>query len=137
MRRYLIFILFLGFSFVITAQSSFGIKVNSGISKISTNDYPEPFGTQKTYFMPSGQAGFFYNQPVRAHEFFGVELLYNQVQGKEKDVDTVGWYGSRNKNTALIATNTLTRNISYLSLPVYYGITVKKFTFKVGLQVSV
>jgi len=129
--------LFLLFNIAIIAQPSFGVKINGGVSRISDNGYNPVFNTQETYFMPSGQVGIFYNQPVRAHEFFGVELLYNQIQGKEKQVDTLEWYGVYGNTRGLASTSTITRNISYLSLPVYYGVTIKKFTIKVGLQISV
>jgi hypothetical protein len=137
MKKLSTLLLFLFFNVAVIAQPSFGVKINGGVSKISSNEYSHTYSSQTSYFMPSGQAGIFYNQPVRAHEFFGVELLYNQIQGKEKQVDTVGWYGINGSTHALISTNTITRNISYLSLPVYYGVTIKKFTVKIGLQISI
>jgi len=137
MKKLSTFLPFLVFNVTVIAQSSFGFKINGGVSRISSNEYDHTYSSQKTYFMPSGQAGVFYNQPIRTHEFFGVELLYSQIQGKEKQVDTVEWFGNNGNTHALFTTNTITRNISYLSLPVYYGVTIKKFTVKVGLQISV
>ena len=98
--------------------------------------YNHTIATQTSSFMPSGQAGIFYNLPVRTHEIFGVELLFSQITGKEKEVQTESYYNG-NGTTTTILTNALSRHISYLSLPIYYGIKIKKFNIKVGLQVSV
>ncbi|MEO8762357.1 MAG: outer membrane beta-barrel protein, partial [Bacteroidia bacterium] len=81
----------------------------------------------------------FYNLPIRNHEVFGVELLFTQIESKEQIVDTFGTAYKNYPNGAipLISTNTVSKHISYLSLPVHYGINVKKFTFNVGMQFSV
>jgi hypothetical protein len=136
MKRILTIFVFLIFKVAVLAQASFGIKINGGVSKFYDNMYNHTFGTQTSYFMPSGQAGIFFNLPVRTHEVFGIELLFTQITGKEKEVDTIGTYSSYGNTTKLISTNNLSRNISYLSLPIYYGIKIKKLTIKVGLQVS-
>lgn len=138
MKKIFILLLVLMLNVVVIAQSGFGLKVNGGVSKMSDNLYDHYHGSQTSYFMPSGQVGVFYNQPIRAHEVFGVELLFSQIQGKIKSVDTIGTYNTNGTNsTNILLTNTFTGSISYLSLPVYYGIKIKKFTIKVGLQVSV
>jgi opacity protein-like surface antigen len=138
MKRYLAAALFLIFNIAVIAQASFGLKVNGGVSKMSDNLYDHYHGSQTSYFVPSGQAGFFYDQPVRAHEVFGVELLFSQIQGKTKSVDTIGTYSANGTtSTNILLTNTFTGSISYLTLPVYYGVKIKKFTIKAGLQVSV
>lgn len=136
MKRYLTLFIFLIFNAAVLAQSSFGIKINGGISQFYDNDYNHTITTQKSYFMPSGQAGIFYNLPVRTNEVFGIELLFSQITGKEYEVQTESYYNG-NGTTTTIMTNALSRHISYLSLPIYYGIKIKKFTVKVGLQVSV
>jgi hypothetical protein len=137
MKKLSTLLLFLVFNVAVIAQPSFGVKINGGVSRISDNSFNPVFSTQKTYFAPSGQAGVFLNLHIRAHEFFGVELLYSQIQGKEKQVDTLEWYSANGNTRGLVSTSTITHNISYLSLPVYYGVTIKKFTIKVGLQISV
>ncbi len=136
MKRILTLSVFLIFNIAVLAQSSFGIKINGGVSQFYDNGFNHTFGTQTTYFMPSGQAGLFYSLPIRIHEVFGVELLFTQITGKEKEVDTMGTYSQYGNTTKLFIINTLSRNISYLSLPIYYGVKIKKFTIKVGLQIS-
>lgn len=118
-------------------QQSIGMKVNGGLSCIS-NKVSDPFlMSQTVYFRPSGQAGFFYNLPIRTHEIFGMELLFSQIEGKDKTIDTAGNVVDSNGNTVrLMSTYTTSKHISYLTLPIYYGINFKKFTFAIGAQVS-
>ncbi|HTA63348.1 MAG TPA: porin family protein [Bacteroidia bacterium] len=137
MKKLSTFLLFLFFNVAVIAQPSFGVKINGGVSRISDNSFNPVFSTQKTYFMPSGQAGLFFSLPIRTHEVFGVELLFSQITGKEAETDTVGTFSSNGITNKLFSTSTISRNISYLSLPIYYGVKIKKFTVKVGLQVSI
>jgi len=65
-----------------------------------------------------------------------VELLFTQIEGKEQTVDTLGTYSTNGNTTNLLSTITISKHISYLSLPIHYGINVKKFTFNIGIQVS-
>ena len=136
MKKFVVISLFLIFTQYITAQASFGVKINGGVSKISDNAYNPQYESYKGYFKPSGQVGFFYNLPIRAHEVFGIELLFTQIESKEKVVDSIGAYYTNypNGKTPLLSTATISKHISYLSLPVHYGINVKKFTFNVGMQ---
>ncbi len=131
--------LFLIFNVAIIAQSSFGIKINGGVSNISDKLYDSYLEKHTNYFKPSGQVGFFYNLPIRTHEIFGVELLFTQIESKEQIVDTFGTAYTNYPNGAipLLSTYIISKHISYLSLPVHYGINVKKFTFNVGMQFSV
>src|SRR6185312_176407 len=137
MKKCLTISIFLVFNVVIIAQPSFGFKINGGVSSISDNGYNPSYETHTNYFKPSGQAGFFYNMPVRTHEIFGIELLFTQIEGKEKIGDTVGYSSSYGNTTNLTSTYTISKHISYLSLPVHYGINVKKFTFNIGMQLWV
>lgn len=117
-------------------QQSIGFKASGGLSRFSDNNYNSTFGTQKTYFLPSGQAGLFYNLPIRTNELFGLELLFTQIEGKNQRTDTIGSYTTNGNTTPWISKTTFSRHISYLSLPIHYGIKIKKFTISVGLQVS-
>jgi hypothetical protein len=45
--------------FVQLGQQSIGFKVNGGLSSISNKLYDPYLSSQKIYFMPSGQVGFF------------------------------------------------------------------------------
>ncbi len=139
MKRCLALALFLIFNVVVIAQSNFGVKINGGVSMITDKIYDPDLETHTNYLRPSGQVGFFYSLPVRTHEVFGVELLFTQIESKEQIVDTFGtaYTNYPNGATPLLSTATISKHISYLSLPVYYGINVKKFTFNVGMQFSV
>jgi hypothetical protein len=137
MKRLSTLTLFLVFNIVLIAQPSFGFKINGGLSMITDKIYDPNIETHTNYFKPSGQVGFFYNLPVRAHEVFGIELLFTQIESKEKIVDTLGYAYNLNGSTSPInSTYTISKHISYLSLPVHYGINVKKITFNVGMQFS-
>ena len=131
--------LFLFFNLSVIAQSSFGIKINGGVSQISDKIYDAYLEKHTNYFKPSGQIGVFYNLPIRAYEVFGIELLFTQIESKEQIADTFGTAYTNYPNGAspLISTNTISKHISYLSLPIHYGINVKKFTFNLGMQLSV
>jgi hypothetical protein len=118
-------------------QQSIGIVIDGGLSKISSNDYNPLFSTQKTYFVPSGQAGLFYSLPIRTHEIFIAEILFSQIEGKTKGTDTTGTYGAGNGTTTpILQTQTITKHISYLNIPLYYGVKLGKFSIHIGFQTS-
>ena len=135
-RILLILKIFLFSNFIVFGQQSIGVKVNGGLSRFSGNLYDHTFGTQKTFFAPSGQVGLFYNLPMRTNELFGVELLFTQIEGKNQVIDTVGSFTANGNTTKWINKTTISRHISYLSLPICYGIKLGKFTISVGLQIS-
>lgn len=137
MKSFLTISIFLIFNITLLAQQNFGIKIDGGFSKISDNLYDPVFASQKIYLMPSGYAGFFYNLPIRKHEVFGAELLFTQIEGKEDITDTLGtWPNSNGTTTNLFSTTIISKHISYLSLPITYGINVKNFTFNIGVRIS-
>ncbi len=130
-------IILLLFSYALFGQQSIGIKIEGGFSKISDNLYDPIHTSQKIYLRPSGQAGFFYNLPIRKYEVFGVELLFTRIEGQEQIVDTMGSiFNSNGSTTKLLNTTTISKHISYLSLPIHYGINVKNFTFNIGVRLS-
>ena len=112
MKKLLTLPLFLLFNLTVIAQASFGVKVNGGVSKISDNGYNPQYESYKGYFKPSGQVGFFYNLPIRAHEVFGIELLFTQIESKEKIVDTV----AQNYNNYLTLHLPLSQAIPYQNM---------------------
>jgi hypothetical protein len=139
MKKLSTLLLFLVFNATVIAQASFGFKINGGVSMITDKIYDPNIETHTNYFKPSGQVGFFYNLPLRTDQVFGVELLFTQIESKEKIVDTLGTAYTNYPNGAipLLSTYTISKHISYLSLPVHYGINVRNFTFNVGMQFSV
>ena len=105
---------------------------------ITDKIYDPDLEKHTNYLMPSGQVGVFYNLPVRTHEVFGVELLFTQIESKEKMVDTLGSVIDQNGNITKLTSNyAISKHISYVSLPIYYGINLRKFTFNVGIQFSI
>lgn len=113
------------------AQQQFGIKASGGISRIygdlQSSFYPEPPMT--TSFSPSFQAGVFYLLPAGNKTSFGAELVFSKVQGAQ----TFKWY---NNHTVDFISNTTYEHVSWLTLPVYYGITFNGLTLNAGFQIS-
>ena len=87
-------------------------------------------------FVPSGQGGLFYNLQLGPKSLLGAELLFTQIEGKEKlemDLYTLNesgrvYLGYRKDN--------LYRHISYLSLPVYCGFKINRLMINAGFQIS-
>lgn len=111
----------------------FGIKASGGISRIygqlESNNYLSP--TMTTSFSPSFQAGIYYQVPTGKNASLGAELLYSKVQGGQ----TFEWY-NKDVNMESFGSDFTNESISYLSLPVYFGVTFKRLTFNGGFQVS-
>ncbi|HAH24870.1 MAG TPA: hypothetical protein DCL77_14145 [Prolixibacteraceae bacterium] len=113
-------------------QHQFGVKVSGGLSRI-TDSMKSSNLTVTTPFVPSGQVGFYYNLALGNKSSLGAELNISQIEGKEKwEVPFVDEYGNSIGN----ATALIYRHISYLSLPVYYGYTIKRLTINGGFQIS-
>lgn len=117
-------------------QQQFGIKVSGGLSKI-TNSVDNSNATLTTPFVPSGQGGFFYNFQFGKFSSFGTELLFSQIEGKEilegnlwslNESGNRVYFGYRKNNSY--------RNISYLSLPFYYGFKINRLVINAGFQIS-
>jgi len=119
------------------SQQQFGIKVSGGISRIYgslESPYPSP-STSSTSFSPSAQAGIYYNRTTGKNTSLGAELVFSQVQGEQM----VYW----DNNKYLVApyiegyrSDITYEHISYLSLPVYFGVTYKRLTINGGFQIS-
>ena len=132
--------LFLIFSFLTVYLSGqiIGFQLDGGTSRLLSNQYNPLFATQKSYYMPYGQAGIFYETKVRSHEIFGAELLCSQFNGRINERDTSGYFVDANGNKTIIINNLENSyHIMYLSLPIHYGIIIKKISISIGLQPSV
>jgi len=113
-------------------QQQFGIKVNGGLSKI-TDSMESSNVTVTTPFVPSGQAGLYYNLALGKKSSLGAELLFSQIEGKNiKEIDFIDIDGNKVGHP----TNITFSHISYLSLPVYYGFNFNRLTINGGLQIS-
>ncbi len=129
--KFLHLILFSLYSLLSFSQHDFGVKVNGGVSKI-TSKFNSDITTQKFYFVPSGQAGFFYSFSIKK-SFIGAETLFSQIEGKERlSIPIV----DNNGNSAGEDLDIVYRHISYLSLPIYYGFKFKKLIINLGIQSS-
>ncbi|MFK8037668.1 MAG: outer membrane beta-barrel protein [Crocinitomicaceae bacterium] len=118
--------------FAVLGQHSLGLKINGGLSRISNNIAPAN-SIEIPRFTLSGQAGFFYSLQFRSKSVLGVELLFNQIEGKEKfEFD----FTDENGNNAGYATGATYRHISYLSLPIYYGFKLNNLLVNIGFQTS-
>ena len=120
--------LFILVSTVITAfgQADYGLKVSGGLSKIS-------YSNSTNLFRPSGNAGLFYNFKSTDKYSWGIELMYMYVNAREKiEMEFRDNYGNNTGH----AKGYIDKNISYLSLPIYYGIKTDKLIIKLGLQAS-
>ena len=106
--------------------------MDGGFSKIANSFNPSSPGWS-VQSVPSWNAGLYYNFHPRGPSIFGVELLFMKAAGNEKiEADLIDNTG---KNVGQ-STGYIYRHISYLSLPVYYGLKLDKLTFNVGFQVS-
>jgi len=115
-------------------QHDFGVKINGGWSKISTEINSSSQLLQKFRFMPSYQGGLIYNFNFNNKSIIGAELLFSKITGKEHSEEpTIDKFGSP---TNQLITTDIDRNISYLSIPIYYGYNYKKLHLNFGIQTS-
>ena len=113
-------------------QHNFGLKINGGVSKID-NTTNISNGTVDIQFAPSVQMGIFYNFDFTKKSNLNIELLFNQIEGKEiTEFDFTDNYG----NVTGKATIDFNKHLSYISLPILYGFKIKRFKIKVGFQLS-
>lgn len=134
MKRQLIILTILLFNFSIYGQQNIGIKANGGLSRIYNNFNSSPATTLKFYFVPSGQGGLFYNLPLGNKSLLGTELLFIQIEGKERW--ETRWTDQNGNPTGEIDFDNIEKHISYIGLPIYYGFKIKKLTLNLGVQTS-
>lgn len=122
-----------------TFGQQFGVKASGGISRIygelgidNFNSFPNPTSPSSSSFSPSFQTGLYYQLPTGKYTSLGAELLFSQIQGEQ----TVTWEQYFNNEIVAYGTFITHENISYLSLPVYFGLTFKRLTINGGFQVS-
>lgn len=125
---------FFFWSFYGSAQSEFGLSFSGGLSKITNNmDKIWTFETLKVLLQPSASGGIYYTHNFKTNGVFRTEFLLNQINGKEKYIDSLnGPTGSEGYTKG-----TLVKHFSYLSLPFYYGMKLQKISFGLGIQPSI
>lgn len=112
-------------------QHHLGLKVNGGISRMSNSSNPSN-STNTVHLAPSGNGGLFYNYELGGKSILGADLLFTQIGGIEKIEFDLTSNGDIIGNTA----GTMYKHISYLSLPIFYGIKLNDLTINIGFQFS-
>ncbi|HEY3371570.1 MAG TPA: porin family protein [Prolixibacteraceae bacterium] len=113
-------------------QQQFGIKVSGGLSQITNSMKSSNYNITPS-FVPSGLGGLYCNLSLGKNISFGTELIFSQIEGKEElVVERIMMEG----NNLGHFTGITYRHISYLSLPVYFGYTIKRLTINGGFQIS-
>ncbi len=141
------FLLFIGSLFFfnnVFGQSDVGFKANITSSFISFKDvskYQGALANQKNLIAPSGQIGMFYSHTFKNRSFIGTDLLFNQVESRTSYTPNMQYDQRSNMNYLLPVLNNgyyeeNRMHLSYLSLPVYYGYKVRRFSFYLGFQTS-
>ncbi len=131
-RQLTVLMILLSINLTVFTQHNFGLKINGGFSKIS-NSFAASYPDWTIQFAPSGHCGLFYNLDLSDKSVIGAELLFTQIEGKEKL--TIDFFDNKGNNVGY-STAKIYKHISYLSLPIYYGFKLKKLMINVGFQVS-
>ncbi len=113
-----------------SAQHQFGLKAAIGVSTITSNS---TFATSHESFLaPSGELGIFESFEFSPKSFAGIELYVSQISGTEAlRIEVADENGNTEEGFANVK-----RGITYLTLPVYFGFRIKKFTINAGVQAS-
>jgi len=130
MKKLTLLFLFSILQSILHCQHDFGLKAGFGLSKLVAERHL--MNPTKFIFTPSWQAGCFYNFNLNKTSLIGVELLFVQIESTEhaKFIYTdalgnpLGVDGSINTDY----------HLSYLSVPIYYGLKLKKLAIHLGIQ---
>jgi len=122
-------------------QSDIGFKasvISSFVAFRDVSDLHIAIANQKNLISPSGQIGFFYSHTFNKKSSFETDLMFNQVESRTSYDQNMLNY---NEGLSAASYNSDYReesrmHLSYLSLPVYYGYKIRKFTFYLGFQTS-
>ncbi|MBI4931362.1 MAG: PorT family protein [Bacteroidetes bacterium] len=133
MTRLFSFLTILTIHLTALGQHNIGLKVDGGLSKISTN-----FSSQGTSVYNnnrfSGNCGLFYNYHLTQKSLIAGEFLLIQIGGTEYHnkpiLDTLG------NPMGISFVDNFYRRITYIGLPIYYGLKIKKLTINIGVQTS-
>ncbi|MBI4929764.1 MAG: PorT family protein [Bacteroidetes bacterium] len=113
-------------------QYDIGISENGGLSKIHT-DFSSKDQRVTNDLRFSGNAGLFYDYHFNNKSSIETGFLFMQIAGKENHIkDTYDPTGT----LVMTSYDEFYRHISYIGLPIQYGLKLKKFTLRIGGQVS-
>ena len=130
--KHLIILILLALHLTVFGQHNFGLKLNGGLSRISNSVTPIN-STMTVKFAPSFNSGLFYYLQLTNKYFLNTELLFTQIGGKEKlEFNLIDIDG----NTAGNGIGNINKSISYISLPVYFGLKYNKFIINIGFKLS-
>lgn len=133
MRQFFFLLISCFISFASSSQNTLGIKASGGASKISTT-LQENLTVHKDHFNVSGATGLYYNMYLKKQSLLGAEVLFMVIRGKEhSEMYESGQAGNLTGNYAI---EDITRQIIYLSVPLYYGFKYKKLNMNIGVQAS-
>lgn len=137
--RHLFFLTVLTICQTVLAQdnyelSSIGLTANGGLSKVSTNYSSTGWAVNNNIFRFSGHAGLFYNLHITENSSIETALLFTQVEGKEHQ--SFQLHDSVGNPWPVYFVDNYYRHITYLGLPIQYGLQVKRFTIAIGGQLS-
>lgn len=132
MRLLIMFTFLISYRYFL-GQHILSAKISGGMSKITSNNFSNV--TKPTdYCQPSGLFGLSYTYKIKTRFNIGGELLLSQIEGKEKlETPATDIYGNP---TGDLITDEINKHISYLSIPVFFGISFKKLNVNLGFQTS-
>lgn len=123
MHKYLLLLSSLSISLSIFGQSHFGLKTNFGISRFYERQ-------DKIKIHPAAQGGFFYESNRGKRSFLGGELLFTQIKREE---ESIGYPCDDNGVRIDSRMHYYNYDISYLSIPLYYGVNFNKIAVNIGV----
>ncbi len=133
MRQLFTILTLLIINVTVFGQYDIGLKANGGLSKIS-DSFTAPNTTTTVRFAPSGQFGFFYNLFISKKSIIGAELLFSQINGRKHE--NFPLHDSLGNPIYVSLVHNYYRHISYIGLPIQYGLKLRKLTINIGLQAS-
>ena len=132
MKKFLIIPALL-FSLASTSQAtySYGFDFALGLSRITMKGENSDFQEKIT---PSGNAGLFYLKKIKNRGLFGVEVYVAQIEGRwnyqTPIKDVLG-------NNIGLSTTEGRQHLTYITFPIYSGITFNNISSYVGIQAGI
>jgi len=112
------------------AAYSYGFNLSVGASRVPMNGEGIDF---RAKIAPSGSAGLFFQTKLKTRGLFGIEINVAQLEGRWSSDELIRDGAG---NTIGTSSTSGQQHITYISLPIYSGITIKSCTVYGGLQVG-
>ena len=122
--------LFIAFSCSAFGQPSYsyGFNFAAGVSRVPMNGENITFSTK---IGPSGVAGLFFQTKLKKRGLLGVEVNLSQIEGRWTSEEQINDGFGNTIGTRFISGK---QHITYISLPIFYGFTLKNCTLYGGVQ---